>query len=322
MPGHAGERGPARGVRRDQAGRGGVVDGRELRGGDPGRGQHVGVPAARDLIEQAGARGHREARGQMPGEPRVQVLAEAAPDGGAREDLGAALAQPAELGGEERGVQRRAGARVNAALVVRAAERGGRGRAAGVRPGDDRRERAARAVEREQAVPEHGGAHRRDLGRARAAAREAGVERARHRGEQGIGVQLDAAVRRGARLVGDLAFRAGLRPAGLVEDAGARRAGADVQRQDEHVRYYTMQWISGSDPTTHSPDRQETDMSLITVLSPVAELRHGDHGDSVAAHRSARPHGGLPRQHQAQLRPPGHRHRRGRSRSATASSAW
>ena len=179
MPGHARERGPARGVRRDQAGRGGVVDGRELRGGDSRRGQHLGVPAARDLIEQAGAGGHREARGEAAGEPRVQVLAEAAPDRGAREDLGAALAQPAELGGEERGVQRRAGARVNAALVVIAAERGGRGRAAGVGPGDDRRERAAGVVEREQAVPEDGGAHRRDLGRARAAAAEARVDRAR-----------------------------------------------------------------------------------------------------------------------------------------------
>ena len=75
-----------------------------------------------------------------------------------------------------------------------------------------------------------------------------GVERARHRGQQGIGVQLDAAVRRGARLVGDLACRARLRAAGLVEDAGAGGAGADVEREDEHVRYYTPQWISGSGP--------------------------------------------------------------------------
>jgi hypothetical protein len=85
-------------------------------------------------------------------------------------------------------------------------------------------------------VPEHGGAHRRDVGGAGATAGEAAVDRARHRLQQAIGVQLDPAVRGGAGLVGHVALRARDRAAARIEDARAGGAGADVERQDEHVR--------------------------------------------------------------------------------------
>jgi hypothetical protein len=227
---------------RVEAGGGRVVDGRELRLGDPGQLQHAGIPPAADLVEQAGAGGHGEARDEPAGEPGVQILAEAAPRRGAREDLRSRRTQPAELGWEERGVQRRAAPGMDPALVVRSAERGGRHHGPGVRPGDDRREGPARRVEREEAVPEDRDTHRGDPGRARPQASQAGVDRPVHRGEQALGVQLDAAVGGRAGLVAHLTVRARLRAAARVEGARAGGAGADVEREDEHVRYYTTLW--------------------------------------------------------------------------------
>ena len=133
-------------------------------------------------------------------------------------------------------MERRAGARVDRALVVRAPQLERGGRAAGVRPGDDRGERAAVAVEGEQAVPEDGGAHRGDVARAGPRAGQAAVERAADRLQQRARIELDAAVGRRGGLVGHVALRARQRAALRVEDPRAGGAGPDVQRHDEHVR--------------------------------------------------------------------------------------
>jgi hypothetical protein len=133
-------------------------------------------------------------------------------------------------------VERGAGARVDRALVVLAAQRERGGGAAHVRPGEDRRERSAVSVQREQAVPEDGDAHRGDVARAAARAGQAAIERARDRLHQRAGMKLDAAVGGRSGLVGHVAFRARLRAARRVEDTGAGGAGADVERHHEHVR--------------------------------------------------------------------------------------
>ena len=91
-------------------------------------------------------------------------------------------------------MERGAGARVDRALVVLAAQRERGGGAARVGPGDDRRERSAVSVQREQAVPEDGDAHRGDVARAGARAGQAAIERARDRFHEGAGMKLDAAV--------------------------------------------------------------------------------------------------------------------------------
>ena len=95
-------------------------------------------------------------------------------------------------------------------------------------------ERPARGVQREQAVPEDGGADARDLAGARARAGEGAVHRRRHRLHEGVGVEHHRAVRRRVRGVGDAALGAGQGARVGVEARRPRRAGADVERHDEH----------------------------------------------------------------------------------------
>ena len=194
--------------------------------------------------------------GERAGEPREQILGEAAPGGRPREDVGPARAEPARAARER---TPRAAARRCARGSARASSRRRRAAAAAALRVSaqvmTRGEGAARTVEREQAVPEDGGAHARDLGRARARTGQAAVDR-----EATASTRRRRRARRCRRAWCAARRTRGPPPrparARTHRRCGAGGAGADVQRHDEHVRYYDALDLGLGPAPRHSPNRR------------------------------------------------------------------
>jgi len=127
--------------------------------------QELRVPPGRREVDEAGSRRNREARCGLDAEElRIEVVAEGDEARGPAEDLRLGLGEPGELRRPEGGVQRRPRPGVDGGRVghppAEPLRRAGR---AGVAPPEHRRERPARLVERDEAVPEARGADRVDV---------------------------------------------------------------------------------------------------------------------------------------------------------------
>jgi hypothetical protein len=233
VPGDVRERWPAGGVLGAQAGEGRVGSGREAAWVQGHRGEQLGVPGAGVLVEQPGAGGHREAAARLPEQAQVQVLAEGEPAVDAGDQVGLGLGEPAQLGGPVAPVEDAAGAGVDGALVQLGAQGASGGVAAGVSPEQDGGEGAAGGIHAEQAVPEAAGADGADGGQRVGRLGGDGVDEAGGTGEEGLGVELGAAVGGGVERDGALNAGALDGAAARVVDEGAGGRGADVERQHQ-----------------------------------------------------------------------------------------
>ena len=75
----------------------------------------------------------------------------------------------------------------------------------------------------------------------------------------------------------------------LVEHAGASGAGADVEREDEHVRYYTTQWIWARPRATPFTRQAGDRHGPHHGAEPGGRASGGDHREPVATRRPAGP---------------------------------
>jgi hypothetical protein len=194
-------------------------------GGDAQRLQQLPVPAAAVAQQQAAPGRDRRRRRQRPAELRPEVIAEGAEARRGTEHLRLLLPQPEQLGRPEAGVERAAGAGMHGLRVQPLRQLRGLCRGARVLPGEDRRQRPAAPVEREQRVPE---ARDRDRPHRRAQQRLAHLPR----GLDDLSrVELGRPARPLPDRVADLPPAPAQRPRVVAVDDPARRGAADVDRE-------------------------------------------------------------------------------------------